>query len=149
MRRLSLLSVLVVAIFAITPSSRATELITFSGPFHAHELAGVVVDNVTGEPVPGVLIEDCVQTFGRQWTSIHENKFVLDEPTLLDCHSEPKHVLASATTDSKGHFKFPRAKMGTTHYLNISCYGFEPMQITVKLRWFAKRNLRIRLDTAT
>jgi hypothetical protein len=148
MRRLSLLLGLAVTVFAFMQPARAIELITFSSPFHAHEFAGVVVDQ-TGAPVSGVVIEDCVQTFGQQWTSIHEKKAILDEPMLLDCHSEPKHVLASTTTDSNGRFKFPQAKKGTTHYLNICCKGFDPMQITLQLRWFAKRNIKIMLHIAT
>jgi hypothetical protein len=148
MRRIFILLGLVVTVIVFVLPARANQLIAITDPFHAHELAGVIVDR-TGALVPGVMIEDCVQTFGQQWTSIHEKKTVLDEPMLLDCHSEPKHVLASTTTDSKGHFKFPLSKTGTTHYLHLSCSGFDPMQITVKLRWFAKRNLKIMISIAT
>jgi hypothetical protein len=65
------------------------------------------------------------------------------------CDQDSKHVLASTKTDASGRFMFPRAKMGTTHYLHFFCGGFDPMQITVKMRWFAKGNLRVRLDVAT
>jgi hypothetical protein len=148
MRRVSLLFGLVLALFSFTLPVRAIELITIGGSLHAREFAGVVVDQM-GAPVAGVLIEDCIQTFGQRWTDIHEKKTTLDEPMLLDCNTEPKHILASATTDSKGRFKFPKTKMGTMHYLHLSCPGFDPMQITVKLRWFARRNLRIKLFIAT
>jgi hypothetical protein len=149
MRLLSVLLGLAMAVFVLAlPAQAEYQLIEFAYPFHARELAGVVVDQ-TGAPVPGVVIEDCVQTFGQQWTSIHEKKSAIDEPMLLDCHTEPKHILASTTTDSKGRFKFPQPKMGTTHYLYVTRNGFDPMQITVKLRWFAKGNLRIQLAIAT
>ena len=140
---------LVVAFLACAIPARAQfELIEFRHPFRAHHLAGLVVD-VSGAPVPGVLVEDCVQTFGQIRLPGDSDPPVFEKEMSLDCHFEPKHVLASTTTDSKGLFKFPHTKMGTTHYLYVSAYGFDPMQITVKLRRFAKRNLRIRLIVAT
>jgi hypothetical protein len=130
------------------PARAGIDLITFAHPFHAQNLAGIVVDS-TGAPVPGVVIEDCVQTFRQVRGSDHSEPPVFEEAMILDCHSEPKHVLASTTSDSEGRFKLPHAKMGTTHYLFVYCSGFDPMQITVKLRWFARRHLRIKLIIAT
>jgi hypothetical protein len=139
---------LVLAVSICALPAWAIELITYANPFHARELSGIVVDQM-GVPVAGVVIEDCIQTFGRQWTSVHEKKSAVDEPMLLDCHTEPKHILASTTTDAEGRFKFPPMKKGNAHYLSLSCRGFDPMQITVRLRWFARRQLRIRLSIAT
>jgi hypothetical protein len=149
MRRLAVLIGLTLALLAFALPARAgIELITFDHPFHARNLAGVVVD-ATGAPVPGVMIEDCVQTFRQVRASGEAETPVFEERMILDCHSEPKHVLASITTDSNGSFRFPHAKVGTTHYLFVYSPGFDPMQITVKLRWFAKGNLRIQLHIAT
>jgi hypothetical protein len=149
MRRLSVLLGLTMAVFVLAlPAQAEYQLIEFAYPFHAHELAGVVVDQ-TGMPVSGVVIEDCVQTFRQVRASSDAETPVFEERMILDCHVEPKHVLASTTTDSKGRFKFPQPKMGTTHYLYVTRNGFDPMQITVKIRWFAIRQLRIRISVAT
>jgi hypothetical protein len=148
MRRIAIRIGLILALIAYALPVRAQALIEFSHPFHAQNLAGVVVDS-TGAPAPGVVIEDCVQTFRKVRGSDHSETPVFEERMILDCHSEPKHVLASITTDSNGSFRFPHAKMGTTHYLFVYSPGFDPMQITVNLRWFAKRNLRIMLIIAT
>jgi hypothetical protein len=150
MRRVAVQLGLVVALitFALTARAQGYALISFAYPFHAHELAGVVVDD-TGAPVPGVVIDDCVQTFRQVRAPGDAETPVFEEKMILDCHFELKHVLASTTTDSKGRFRLPHTKMGTTRYLYLSHYGFDPMQITVKLRWFARRNLRIKLVIAT
>ena len=149
MRRIAVLigSILILIAFAL-PARAGIELITFEQPFHAQNLAGVVVD-ATGAPVPGVVIEDCVQTFRQVRAPGDAEPPVFEEAMVLDCHFEPKHILVSTTTDSNGRFKLPQAKMGSTHYLYVYCPGFDPMQITVKLRWFARRNLRIKLHIAT
>jgi hypothetical protein len=149
MRRIAIHIGLVLALIAFALPARAgIDLITFAHPFHAQYLTGIVVDS-TGAPVPGVVIEDCVQTFIQARASIESETPVFEKRMILDCHFEPKHVLASTTSDSNGRFKFPHAKMGTTHYLFVSYPGFDPMQITVKLRWFAMGNLRIQLQIAT
>lgn len=149
MRRIAIQIGLILALIAYALPARAgIDLITFRYPFHAQSLAGIVVDSA-GSPVPGVVIEDCVQTFRQVRGSDHSEPPVFEEAMILDCHSEPKHILASTKTDAHGHFEFPQAKMWTTHYLYVMCDGFDPMQITVKLRWFAKGNLRIQLHIAT
>ncbi|MGA2634546.1 MAG: carboxypeptidase-like regulatory domain-containing protein [Terracidiphilus sp.] len=134
-------------LFCAIPA-QAIELIEFEHPFRAHHLAGVVVDSM-GSPVAGVVIEDCVQTFRQIRVPGDAEPPVSEKSMILDCHFEPKHALASATTDANGLFVFPDTKMGTTHHLYVSAYGFDPEQITVKLRHFAKRNLLIRIKVAT
>jgi hypothetical protein len=139
---------LVVAILGCAiPAWAGYELIEIARPFRAHHLVGSVVD-ARGAPVPGVLIEDCVQTFKKVRVSDAEPP-IFEERMLLDCHFEPKHVLTSARTDADGHFIFPHSKMGTTHYLYVTAHGFDPEQITVNVQRFAKGNLRIRLHIAT
>jgi hypothetical protein len=98
------------------------ELITIEHPFHSRSLAGVVTDP-SGATVDGVVIEDCDSTY--------------------------KRILSSTTTGANGQFAFQQAKSGTTHFLRVSHYGFDPLQITVKLSHFAKGNLKIRLHIAT
>jgi hypothetical protein len=148
MRRIAIQFGLILALLVFVQPARAqNQTISIEG-LHARHLDGVVVDSM-GAPVPGVVVEDCVQTFRQVRGSDHSEQPVYEEAMILDCHSEPKHVLVSTTSDSKGRYKFPHAKMGTTHYLFVYCPGFDPMQITVKLRWFAKRNLRIKLVIAT
>jgi len=58
-------------------------------------------------------------------------------------------VLSSTTTDAKGHFTFQYAQIGSTYYLQAKCHGFNPTRITVKLRHFARAEMRIKLWIAT
>ena len=122
MRRIIVHFGLILALFAYALPARAIELITIERPFRAQNLAGVVVDS-TGATVSGVVVEACDAAY--------------------------KRVLATTRTDANGHFAFPKAKIGTTHYLHFQSNGFDPMQITVQLRRFAKGNLRIKLYIAT
>ena len=97
------------------------ELITIEQPFHAKSLAGVLSDP-SGAAVDGVVVEECDSTY--------------------------KSVLASVTTGTNGHFALPSAKNGTTHFLRLRHYGFDPMQITVKIGRFARGELNIQLHIA-
>ena len=148
MRRIVFRLGIVAALIAFALPVRAIELITIEHPFRVQHLAGVVVDT-TGAPVPGVVIVDCVQSFRQVRASGDAETPVFEKRMILDCQVEPKHVLASTTTDSQGRFNFPHTKMENTHYLYIQSPGFDPMQITVKTCWFARRNLRIKLHIAT
>jgi hypothetical protein len=96
-------------------------LITIERPFQAQNLGGVVIDP-TGTPVEGVTVKECDASF----TS----------------------VLASTWTDKEGHFVFPKAKRGSTHYLSLSKDGFNPMHIAVHLRHLAHAGVRIHLHMA-
>jgi hypothetical protein len=129
------------------PAVAQYELVTYDRPFVARSLAGIVVD-YSGAPVPGAVVEECDVPFtpvplrgptGEQTSGVAEG----------DCDQDPRHVLASRTTDEGGRFVFPRAKRGSTHYLHIVSRGFDPMQIKVKLRFVAHSELRIRLKVAS
>jgi hypothetical protein len=123
MRRIGVqLGIFAVLFMLALPALAGVELLILEKPMQAEKLAGVVVD-FTGTPVSGVTIEDCGPAFNR--------------------------VLLSTTTDATGHFAFPQAKTGTTHYLHVQMNGFDPMRITVVLRRFAKTKLHIRLHIAT
>src|SRR5260370_35883043 len=110
------LPLLFVLALSSAPQSHAqVELIEVERPCHAHHLAGIVLDP-TGEPVAGVRVDVCKPpaTSGvLRW----------------DC--DPEQALESTTTDSKGHFEFPKANRGRRHYLNFSFPGFDPSQIRV------------------
>jgi hypothetical protein len=108
-------------LFAL-PVPAQYELITIEKPFRAHNLAGIVVDP-TGAPVAGVVVEDRDAAF--------------------------KRVLFSITTDASGHFAFAGPKSGKVHYLHLQSNGFDPLQITVKLRRATRGELRIQLHVAS
>jgi hypothetical protein len=129
------------------PAWAQFELVTIEKPIGSHHLAGVVVDS-TGAPVPDVVVEECKVMFSPVQTRDSAGE-PLRDVLHGDCGQESKNILASTATDAKGYFAFPKAKMGTTHYLHLEHYGFDPMQIKVKLRLFAKGNLHIRLHIAT
>jgi hypothetical protein len=129
------------------PASAQLELVVIEKPFAARTLSGIVVDS-TGAAVSGVVVEQCDVLFNPIKARNAEG-----EPTgeVLpgDCSQEPSHVVASAKTDEKGHFSFPSAKTGRTYYLHLSCPGFDPMQIAVKLRFYSRSGVRIKLRVAT
>ena len=146
MRQLAVLLGFVLASFALVPPARAG-IERIDQLFRAHHLAGVVVDP-NGEPVPDVVIEECDAIFIPLPTSRGTGERLPD--TLRpDCFREPKHILRSTTTDANGHFAFPNAEVGTTHYLHLYSPGFDPMMITVKLRLFARAKSLIKLTVAT
>jgi hypothetical protein len=98
------------------------ETIEIARPFSAHRLAGIVVDP-SGAPVKGAVVEECDATFSL--------------------------VHSTTTADADGYFAFPDAKIGSTFHLQAKSLGFDPMRITVKLRRFARAELRIELVIAT
>ena len=119
-----------VAVFLIAVSARAQwTLVVIERPLHAHNLAGIVSDS-NGAPLPGVRIEVC------------------DRPDT-PCNSDPKHVLASTTTDGNGHFSFPKISMWRTRYLHLSLSGMDPMEVRVKWSLFAHSQVTIKMVVAT
>lgn len=142
------LSGLFAVCFFVLPSAYAQyELIIIEKPFTAHSLSGVVVDP-TGSPIPGAAVEECEAPF----TPI-EAKDAQGKPNgeVLhgDCTKAPSHVVATTETNSHGHFSLPKAKTGTIFHLHVSSPGFDPMQITVRLKFFARAGVRVRLHIAT
>jgi hypothetical protein len=129
------------------PAQAQLELITIERPLRANNSAEMVVDP-TGAPVPGVMVEECDALFSPI-PARGENGEPVSEVLPGDCDKEPKHGLASTMTDANGHFAFPKARRGKKHYLHLSCPGFDPMQFSVKLRFFARKEMRIKLHIAT
>jgi len=139
----------VIAAFLLcTPAAWAgIELIVIEKPFHARHLSGVVVD-AGGAAIPGVLVEECDTSF----SPLPANGPIAQSAPmemLWDCDRDPRHILASTTTDANVYFAFPQAKRARTHYLHLRLAGFNPMHIAVKTRLFAKASLRIQLEVST
>ncbi len=147
MRRLVVLFGLALAVLAFTQPARAGLEIIDIGPLNARQLAGVVVDR-EGQPAAGVAVQECDAIFVslHAWTG--DGKPLPDE-LEPDCNREPKHVLRSTKTDANGRFAFPHQKMGTTHYLFLHSELFDSVRVTVKLRRFARAEVRIKLVVAT
>jgi hypothetical protein len=129
------------------PAWGGIELITIERPFHARSLAGFVID-ATGAPIPGVVVEECDASFSPRPIIDSAGKPV-PRVMLRDCDQDPKHILASTTTDANGHFAFPEAKKAAAHYLHLSSSGFDPMQVIVKVSRLARSAPHIQMHIAT
>jgi hypothetical protein len=137
---------LISAMFSVMPPANAQlELITIEKPFTAQSLSGTVVDP-TGAPVPGAVVEECRAPF----TPI-EARDAQSKPNGEILHGDCTQgsIVTTAITNARGHFSLPMAKEGKTHYLHVASPGFDPMQITVNLKFFARAGVRIRLHIAT
>jgi hypothetical protein len=145
LQRLAYCAAFAVFLLASALPSFALELIVIENPFTARSLSGTVVDS-TGAPVPGAVVEECEMQF-----SPIDSKGANGKPTgeVLhgDCAEGP--ITATTETSANGHFSLPRMNQGKTYYLHVSSPGFDPMQITVKLRPLARVGVRIRLHIAT
>ncbi len=78
---------------------------------------------MTGQPVSGVVVEDCDPQF--------------------------KQVLRSVTTDANGHFSFSKVRYGSKHYLSFRFPAFDLEHHVVTISLFAKPQMRIRLQVGT
>jgi len=139
---------LVALLFASTMQADAQlVLIEIEKPFTAHSLSGTVI-GPDGLPIAGAVVEECDAPFAPI-----EVKSANGEPTGTvlhgDCTREPNRIISSTVTNLGGHFHLPSAKAGKAHYLHISSPGFDPMQITVMLKFFVGARLRIQLHIAT
>ncbi|HUB52505.1 MAG TPA: carboxypeptidase-like regulatory domain-containing protein [Terracidiphilus sp.] len=123
------------------------ELIVIEKPFNARGLSGTVVD-ANGAQIPGAVVEECDAPF----TPI-EAKNGQGAPTgeILhgDCTRAPNRVISSTVTNLKGRFTLQSVKNGRIHFLHVSAPGFDPVQITVRIRLFAQAGVRIQLRIAT
>jgi hypothetical protein len=148
MRQLSLTVCAAFAVMAFAPPAwGGIELVIIERPFHAHNLAGVVVDP-SGAPIPGVVVEECDASFSpRPLNDPAEKPSPIT--VLWDCDRDPKHVIASEKTDANGHFSFPRAKKAKAYYLHLSVAGFDPMQVIVNVGRYERSELHIQMNIAT
>jgi hypothetical protein len=123
MRRVYGATVLLAALWSVDlPALAQSQTIEYAQTFHAQKLAGVVADAMGG-PVAGAQVEMRELGSGR--------------------------TLATVTTDPNGRFSFPNTGPGLACQLQTSAYGFNPTVIKVKLRHFARSELRILLHIAT
>jgi hypothetical protein len=113
---------------AMSALGQGIELITYARPFHAHRLAGTVVDR-SGASVPGVTVTVC-------------------DGVATSCNADDAHVLASVKTDENGHFAFPNLNLRQPRLIHLSMNGFDPMEARVKWRLFAPREVRLMLTVA-
>ena len=88
----------------------------------ATSLAAVVTD-ITGSPMPGVLVEE----FSSDW----------------------KQSLRSTKTDAKGGFTLVSVKGRDVYYLQLRMNGFDPLRVRVKIDPKQGKNLRLKLKIAT
>jgi hypothetical protein len=88
----------------------------------ATSLAAVVTD-ITGSPVPGVLVEE----FSSDW----------------------KQSLRSTKTDAKGRFTLASVMGRDVYYLQLRMNGFDPLRVHVKIDPKQGKNLRLKLKIAT
>jgi len=65
------------------------------------------------------------------------------------CGSAAERIVAWAISDSSGHFVLPKLSSNGPHKILVSSYGFDPMRMTVVLRLFARKDLRITMHVAT
>jgi hypothetical protein len=144
--QVSLLLVIEV-ILTVSPLANALEEITVEKPFVARNLSGVVVDP-SGSPISGVVVEQCDASFVQ--SEVYNGQGQSAGKVLVpDCNREPGHAITITTNDANGRFGFPNVKSGRVYYLHLSGPGFDPMQVTVKLRFFARAGVRIQLRVAT
>jgi len=134
-----------VFLLASTLPAFALELITIEKPFTARGLSGIVVD-WTGAPVQGAVVEECEAPFSPIEATDAQGK-PTGEILHGDCTEGP--ITAKTATNDHGHFSLPNAKQAKAYYLHVSSPGFDPMQITVKLRLCTRAGVRIRLHIAT
>jgi hypothetical protein len=88
----------------------------------ARSLSGTVVGGIDRVPIADVRVEECSAAF-------------------VDC-------VDIAHSDSRGRFNVKSKRADSLHYLQFVAPGFDPDQVTVRLRVFAKK-LRVELVTAT
>jgi len=89
----------------------------------SRELAGHVLVKGTDAPAGSVLVELC----SPGW----------------------KTVLASTTTDEKGHFSLEKPASGRLFYVRVSAPGMDIYELRIRIDKHAANNLTIRLSVAT
>ena len=87
------------------------------------KLVGGIVTDPSGAVVPDVIVEERSQNWGT--------------------------VLRSTKTDENGRFKFPAIQNKAVYYLQLSCYGFDPLRIKVRIDKKAKSPLILKMVIAT
>jgi hypothetical protein len=92
--------------FFVTSAKAVRQIVIVENLQSAQQVEGVVLDP-SGAPIPDMIVTDR----SEQWVTI----------------------LRSATTDSKGHFRFARKLGKTVYYLRFDQAGFNPLELRLKL----------------
>jgi hypothetical protein len=93
------------------------ETVVIEKPFHSRSLSGFTMDP-SGAVLAGVEVSD------------------------YDPNSE--QVFASTVSDQQGHFALPRNGR-SVHHLKFLARGMNPLEITVVLRIFAQKEIKVKL----
>lgn len=110
------------AFLAMPLMAHALETVQYSRVFSARHLAGVAMD-WSGATIANVKVEICK----AHWA---------------DC-------FVSTMTKVGGEFSFPSERGAAIYYLRLSCPGFDPLEVKVRLRTFAPKQLKLRMNVAT
>ena len=116
------ISLLLAACLAIPMAAPAQmESIEIAKVFSVRHLAGVAVDS-TGATVADVKVEICKV----DWTG----------------------CFASATTGGDGRFSFSSVPHESVHHMKVSARGFDQLRMRVQQRFFARKELVVKLHIA-
>jgi hypothetical protein len=99
-----------------------TQTVEYSRVFDVRHLAGAAIDPKVA-PVPDVQVEICREG----WIS----------------------CFVSATTTANGKFSFSNVEHADLYYVKLSAPGFDQLRIKVHLRSTARKELVVRMYTAT
>ncbi len=123
MRNPRSLTVFILVLFLALGTGHSTELVIQKEVTTSSALAGRVLVPLTDKPVDGAT----VQLLSSDW----------------------KTVLASTTTDVKGHFSLEQPKKGKLFYIRVSAPGMDIYELRVRIKKHATQELTIRLTVAT
>jgi hypothetical protein len=125
MLRHSSIAIALLLFLAAAQGLSQTETVEYKKVFSVRTLSGIVHDHSPSEqPVKGAKVEE----MSEGWTT----------------------TLNVVFTDERGFFSIPTPLGRDTHYLRLSAYGFNPVQIKVHLsRWARRKSLSIPLPVAT
>lgn len=117
------LGLLALILFLAAQTGYATTLVVQKEISVSRALAGQVLVKGTEGPADGVTVE----LRSSDW----------------------KDVLASTTTDAKGHFSLETPKTGKLFYIRVSAPGMDIYQLRVRINKHSAQELAIRLSVAT
>lgn len=112
-----------IALLSPIANSQGNQTETVQQPIHARQLDGYVRLRYDQSGIPDVHIDEC----DAGW----------------------KHVLASTTTDDRGHFHLKPSTNDATHYLRLTARGFNIRFYTVRLSRHAPPELNLELNVGT
>lgn len=112
----------VIALLPTLANAQGISTVQYVKVFTARHLIGIVLDQ-KNNPIPKVKVELC----NNNWK---------------DCE-------ASTATNKDGDFSIPAMTEKKIYFLRLSADGFNPTEIKVRTRLFAKKNFKVRMIVAT